>query len=342
MTDETVLITGATGFIAGHCIEDLLRHGYRVRGTVRDLTRARVDHLHEIARATGGDLEFVEADLGADRGWRDAVAGCDYVWHVASPAPKSAPRHADEVVRPAVDGTLRVLRAARASGTVRRVVLTSSIDAVRSGYGRRELRHRDESDWSRPEQSDAYARSKTLAERAAWDLVREGSSDLELVSINPGLVLGPLQPGNAQANVSVEVIRLLLARKLPLVPRLGFAVVDVRDVAIAHRLAMLSPIAAGNRYILAGEPMWYPEIATLLHRELGPRGFRIPTRPMPRWLMWTVGRFDRTVRTALPYVDVPALVSSDKASRDLGWLARPAQLSIMDTAERLIELGLAR
>jgi nucleoside-diphosphate-sugar epimerase len=296
-----------------------------------------------MARATGGELELVEAGLGADIGWREAVAGCDYVWHVASPAPKGVPRDPDELVRPAVDGTLRVLRAAQASGSVRRVVLTSSIDAVRSGHGRHDVRERDESDWSRPQHSDAYARSKTLAERAAWDFVRDGGGDLELVSINPGLVLGPLhRTGSGQANVSVEVIRLLLARELPLVPRLGFAIVDVRDVAAAHRLAMLSPVAPGNRYIVAGEPMWFPEIAALLHRELGPRGFRVPTRPMPTWLMWTVGRFDRTVRTALPYVDVPALVSSTKACRELGWTPRPAKLSIMDTAESLIDRGLAR
>ncbi len=338
MAQETVLVTGATGFIAGHCIAELLQHGYRVRGTVRDLATAEVKRLRDLPGASDATLELVEASLDADAGWPEAVAGCDYVWHVASPAPKRAPRDPDEVVRPAVDGTVRVFKAARQSSSVRRVVLTSSIDAIRAGYGRREARERDESDWSRPERSDAYARSKTLAERAAWEYV--AGSDLELVSINPGLVLGPLH--SPAANVSVEVVRLLLARELPLVPRLGFAVADVRDIAAAHRLAMTTPGAAGTRYICAGEPMWYPEIAALLRRELGSRGFRVPTRTMPRWLMWTVSRFDRTVRTALPYVDVPALVSSAKAREELGWVTRPAEVSIIDTARSLIDHGLVR
>lgn len=335
MAGETVLVTGATGFVAGHCIEELLRQGYRVRGTVRDPARARVGHLRELARATGADLELVQASLDADDGWPAAMAGCRLVLHVASPTPKRAPRHPDEVIRPAVDGTLRVLRAAEASATVRRVVVTSSIDAIRSGYGPGEVRERDESDWSQLDRSDAYARSKTLAERAAWEFVR--GSGLELVVVNPGLVLGPLH--RPEPNVSVEVIRLLLAHELPLVPRLGFSVVDVRDVAVAHRLAMEMPGAAGKRYICAGEPIWYPEIAAILHRELNQYGYRIPTRTMPHWLMWTIGRVDRTVRTALPYVDVPALVSSERAWRELDWTSRPARTSIMDTARSLIEHG---
>jgi nucleoside-diphosphate-sugar epimerase len=334
-----VLVTGATGFIAGHCIEELLTHGYAVRGSVRNLATADVVHLHVLAERTGGSLELVEARLDADAGWAEAVDGCSYVWHLASPNPPEVPKDEDELIGPAVDGTLRVLRAAAASGTVRRVVLTSSIDAIRHGSDGDEARVRTEADWSDVERSGPYAKSKVYAERAAWDFVRD--ERLELVTINPGLVLGPLQ--RAERTTSIEVIRLLLAHEVPAVPRLAFAVVDVRDVAIAHRLATEVPEAAGNRYICAGEHMWMGDMAALLAAELGPRGYRIPTRPMPYWLMWTIARFNKAVRLALGLVGVPALVSADKAHQELGWAAaHPARVSILDTAESLLQHGVVR
>lgn len=338
MADTTVLVTGATGFIAGHCIQELLAHGYAVRGTVRNLATAKVAHLHALAADIGGKLELVEARLDADAGWAEAVDGCAHVWHLASPNPPEAPEDENEVIRPAVDGALRVLRAAAASGTVRRVVLTSSIDAIRYGHDRTDHRMLTEADWSNVDRSGPYPKSKVYAERAAWEFVRD--KPLELVSVNPGLVLGPLL--YAQRTTSIEVIRLLLARKMPAVPRLGFAVVDVRDIAVAHRLAMEIPEAAGNRYICAGEHLWMGEIARVLATAFGPRGYRIPTRPLPYWLMWILARFDRTMRLALDYVGVPALVSSDKAKRELGWTARPARESIVDTADSLLRLGVVR
>ena len=261
------------------------------------------------------------------------------MWHLASPNPPQVPKDEDELIRPAVEGTLRVLRAAAASGTVGRVVLTSSIDAIRHGHDAADHRVRTEADWSNAERSGPYPKSKVYAERAAWDFVRD--QPLELVTINPGLVLGPLL--HAQRTTSIEVIRLLLAREMPAVPRLGFAVVDVRDIAIAHRRATEIPEAAGNRYICAGEHLWMGEIAAVLADELGPRGYRIPTRPMPYWLMWTVARFNKTVRLGLDLVGVPALVSADKAERTLGWTAtRPARDSILDTAESLLRHGIVR
>jgi len=331
-------VTGATGFIAGHCIEELLTHGYPVRGTVRDLATADVAHLHAIAERTGGSLELVEARLDADGGWTEAVAGCAYVWHVASPNPPEVPKHEDELIRPAVDGTLRVLRAAAASGTVRRIVLTSSIAAIVAGYDKSDRRVRTEADWSNVDGSTAYPKSKFYAERAAWDFVRDHG--LELVTINPGLVLGPLL--HAERTGSVEVIRQLLSREVPAVPRIGFAPVDVRDIAIAHRLAMQTPEAAGNRYICAGGPMWMGDIAAVLAEEFGPRGYRIPTRPLPYWLMWTIARFNPTVRFALDFVGRLQLVSSDKAERELGWTTRPARESIVDTADSLLRYGVVR
>jgi dihydroflavonol-4-reductase len=333
--DTTVLVTGATGFIAGHCVQELLTHGYAVRGSVRSLATADVAHLRAIAARTGGSLELVEARLDADDGWAEAVEGATFVWHVASPNPPEVPRHEDELIRPAVDGTLRVLRAAADSGTVRRVVLTSSIDAITRGHDPADTRVRTEADWSTLDHAGAYTKSKVYAERAAWDFVQD--RPLELVSVNPGLVLGPLL--HAERTASVEVIRKLLARELPATPRIGFAVVDVRDVAAAHRLATEVPAAAGNRYICAGRHMWMGEMAAVLAAELGPRGYRIPTRRLPYWLMWAIGRFDKAVRLALTFADVTWAVSADKAAGELGWTMRPAERSVLDTADSLLEFG---
>jgi nucleoside-diphosphate-sugar epimerase len=332
-----VLVTGATGFIAGHGIEDLLTHGYEVRGTVRDLATADVEHLRAIAQRSPGSLELVEATLDADTGWATAVEGVSYVWHMASPNPPAVPRHEEELIRPAVDGTLRVLRAAAASGTVRRVVMTSSIDAIVRGYDRTDTRLRTESDWSNPDRSAPYAKSKFYAERAAWNFVASMAPQLELVAINPGLVLGPLL--HAERPTSLEVVRLLMAGAMPAVPRISFAVADVRDVVRAHRLAMETPHAAGKRYIAAGEHTWMGHIAALLHAQFAARGYRIPTRPMPYWLLWTSARFDPTVRLALDFVGVPTNVSSARARRELGWTARPAAESIHEAAESLVRFG---
>jgi nucleoside-diphosphate-sugar epimerase len=338
-----VLVTGASGFIAGHCVRELLEHGYAVRGTVRDLSAVdKIAHLRDMAARLGGSLAFVEAELGADRGWAEAVAGCTGVLHVASPNPPEVPKNEDELIRPAVDGTVRVLRACADSGTVRRAVLTSSIAAVVSGHDRGERTVRTEHDWSDPTRTTAYQKSKTLAERAAWDLVGSLPADrrFELVAVNPGLVFGPMP--RAGAGTSVQVIVKLLNREVPGSPRIGFATVDVRDVAIAHRLALEVPHAAGNRYICAGDHLWMREIAEILAAEFNRRGYRVPTGGLPYWLMWTIARFDKAVRLALDYVDRPELVSAEKARRELGWSMRPVRDSIIETAYSLIEHRMVR
>jgi dihydroflavonol-4-reductase len=317
---ERVLVTGASGFIARQVVADLRAHGYVVRGTAR--------------RPVEGLDDVVTADLAADAGWAEAVAGCDYVLHVASPFPNGVPKSDDELVRPAVDGTLRVLRAAVDAG-VKRVVLTSSIAAIVSGHD--DDRVRSETDWSDVDHSSAYAKSKTLAERAAWDFARE--SGLSLVALNPGMVLGPLTgPG---VNTSLDVVRRLLVRDVPGSPRMGFSLVDVRDVAVAHRLAMESPKAPGNRYVLAGDFMWMREIAAVLAEEFNPRGYRVPTGAMPTWLLRLVALFDPSVRQALDFVGRRELVTAEKARTELEWSMRPVRDTILDTANSLIEKGLA-
>jgi nucleoside-diphosphate-sugar epimerase len=334
-----VLVTGATGFIAGHAIEELIKGGHEVRGTVRSLRdAARVAHLHRTAESLGGRLELVEADLAQDAGWDAAVAGQEYVLHMASPFPATPPRDEAELVRPAVDGTLRVLEASARAG-VRRVVMTSSLAAITSGRSGDEGRPRTEADWSDADRSAPYAKSKTLAERAAWGFAAE-HPELELVVINPGLVLGPLQ--HAAAGTSVALVRRLLNRELPAVPELGFAPVDVRDVARAHVLALETPGAAGNRYICAGSNVWFGDMARMLGEEFGPQGYRVPQRRMPYWMLWAVGRFDREVRLGLDFVGSAELVSSDKAHQELGWSMRPVRETLADTGRSLIELGIVR
>ncbi len=341
MTTETrplVLVTGATGYIAGHCIRELLEHGYRVRGTVRSLADpTKTEHLRRIAAQLGGSLELVEAELTADRGWRDAAAGCTYVQHVASPFPAEVPKDEMDLIRPAVDGAKRVLQASADSGTVKRVVMTSSVAAVAFGHKDSNGAVRTEADWSIAENCDAYPKSKTLAERAAWDFVAAlpQPKRFELTVINPGFVLGPLL--NADQGTSGELVRKLMAREMPACPEIGFAPVDVRDVAIAHRLAMELPQAAGNRYICAGEHLWVQDMAKVLAAEFNPRGYRVPTGHLPYWLMWVFARFDKAVRLALTFVGRKELVSSAKAQRELGWTMRPVRESIVDTARTMIE-----
>jgi len=341
MTTETrplVLVTGATGYIAGHCIRELLEHGYRVRGTVRSLADpTKTEHLRRIAAQLGGSLELVEADLTADRGWRDAAAGCTYVQHVASPFPAEVPKDEMDLIGPAVDGAKRVLQASADSGTVKRVVMTSSVAAVAFGHKDSNGAVRTEADWSIAENCDAYPKSKTLAERAAWEFVAALPAEqrFELAVINPGFVLGPLL--NADQGTSGELVRKLMAREMPACPEIGFAPVDVRDVAIAHRLAMELPQAAGNRYICAGEHLWVQDMAKVLAAEFNPRGYRVPTGHLPYWLMWVFARFDKAVRLALTFVGRKELVSSAKAQRELGWTMRPVRESIVDTARTMIE-----
>lgn len=333
-----VLVTGATGFIAGHVIVELLDHGYAVRGTVRNPRDTRkYAHLAEYASRIGGELTFVGADLDRDAGWADAVADCDHVLHVASPFPSTPPDDARKLIRPAVDGTLRVLRACAAADRVRRVVVTSSIVAIAHGHD--DDAPRTEADWTVVERSPAYPQSKTLAERAAWDFIATLPADrgLELVVVNPGMVLGPML--SPETSTSHEPVRRLLGGRTPGVPRVGWAMVDVRDLAVAHRLAMEVPGAAGNRYICAGEHVWMQEMAEVLAAEFGPHGFRVPTRGLPDRLVRGVALVDPGLRLTVPTLGRVERLSADKARRELGWTMRPVRETLRDTADSLLRHG---
>ncbi len=340
MESERVLVTGATGFVATHCIKVLLERGYRVRGSVRKLEGgdrvARVMREH-VGSAEG--LEFAQAELTSEAGWSRAVDGCQVVLHVASPLPMAPPKDPDDLIVPARDGALHVLKAA-AAARVRRVVMTSSTAAVVYGHARDGSKTYDESTWSTlgPEVG-AYEKSKTIAERAAWDFVQSlpASEKLELVTLNPGLVLGPLL--GPETSTSGEVVRKLLSRELPGVPDIGFACVDVRDVAEAHRLAMITPEAAGRRFILAIEHASLSDVAAILAKHFGPRGFRIPTRRVPGWVLRLVATWDRTAALAVQELGKRQDVSSQSARDVLGWQPRGLETMVVDMAESMIRYG---
>src|SRR5450755_111720 len=339
----TVLVTGGSGFIGAHCILQLLAAGYRVRTTVRNLKReADVRTMLKEGGAEPGDLlSFFAADLEKDAGWASAVAGCDYVLHVASPLPPSTPKHEDELIVPAREGTLRVLRAARGAG-VKRVVVTSSFAAI--GYG-----HKDQTtpftkkDWTDPNGDDVtpYVKSKTLAERAAWDFVAKEGGDLELSVVNPVGVFGPvLGPDYAS---SILIVQRLMDGAIPGAPKLYFGVVDVRDVADLHLRAITHPAAKRERFLaMAGEVMSILDIAKVLKSRMGAAAKRVPTRELPNWLVRLVALRDPALKAVLPGLGKIKNATNEKARRVLGWAPRSKEESIMATAESLVRLGLLK
>ena len=331
-SESPVLVTGATGFIGQHCIAALLERGHRVRGTVRKAERANAVRDVLSKHVDVSRLEFAVTDLDHDAGWDNALRGCRHVMHVASPLPTRPPKHEDDVIIPAREGTLRVLRAARDAGT-KRVVLTSSLSAVIFTKNRSERTHSEE-DWSDDERLGAYDKSKTFAERAAWDFARSTGGSLELVAINPGLVLGPLLGRDTSA--SAEVVRRLLAREVPASPRIGWAVADVRDVAEAHVAAMFTPEAANQRFCCATGHAWMPDIASILHQHFGPRGFRVPTRTLPDVVMRAMALFDPSLRMVVHKLGRRVDVSTEKIMRILQWRPRSIRHAVVDMGESLI------
>jgi dihydroflavonol-4-reductase len=334
---KTVLVTGGSGFLGGWCAIELLRRGYRVRTTVRELSREAA--LRDaIARQVdaGERLSVTAADLRGDEGWEGAVDGCNYVLHVASPFPPIQPKDPNELIVPAREGTLRVLRASLDAG-VERVVVTSSIAAITGGR-RPSSQPLTEEDWSDPDNPmlTPYARSKTLAERAAWDLVRERGEAERLAVVNPGAILGPVLSDDR--SYSIEMIERLL-RGLPGVPRIGFNIVDVRDVADLHLRAMSAPEAGGERLTAVASFEWMGQVAEVLRDRLGEAAAKVPKRTVPNLLVRAMGLFDPGIRTVVNQLGRRTEVSSDKAKTLLGWSPRLTQETIVDCARSLIDHG---
>jgi dihydroflavonol-4-reductase len=327
---DTVLVTGGTGFVGGWCIKLLLDRGYRVRTTVRDLSREA-----DVRAAIGCDddrLSFVRADLTGNAGWDEAVAGCAYVLHVASPLVGGSARNADEAIVPARDGTLRVLTAATKAG-VKRVVMTSAATAARAPLGSGIVN--DETVWADPTRRkfDPYRLSKILAERAAWDFIATAQGATELTTILPGAVFGPVLARDQQG--SVQLIGGLLDGRPPRLPRFGFWVVDVRDLADLHIRAMIAPEAAGDRFMAVGEFQWFEQVAATLRARLGDRAANVPTRTLPDVAVKLIALFNPRIRMLAAEVGIRNETSSAKARRVLGFDPRPVAETIVDCAESL-------
>ena len=336
---KTVLVTGGSGFLGSWCVIELLRRGYRVRTTVRDLSREAEVRAAVAAEVDAADrLSVLAADLRDEGGWGQAVEGCEYVLHVASPFPPVQPDDPDELIVPAREGTLRVLKASLDAG-VERIVVTSSVAAITGGRGR-PSRPLTEEDWSDPDNPrlSPYARSKTIAERAAWDLMRERGETAKLATVNPGAILGPVLSDDR--SYSLEAIERLL-RGVPGVPRIGFSFVDVRDVVDLELRAMTAPEAGGERFIAATPFLWMSEVAKVLRDRLGEAAAKVPKRTVPDLLVRGMAIFDPSIRSVTGQLGRKTELSGKKAEDLLGWSPRPAEETIVDCAHSLIDRGIA-
>lgn len=338
MSQGKVIVSGASGYIAGFTIKQLVVEGWTVRGTIRNLANA--DAVRANLGLDASQLALSAADLTSDTGWAEAAEGCDYVLHIASPLPVGVPKNDDELIVPARDGALRVLRAARDAG-VKRVVMTSSTAAICYGVAEKR-RIFTEADWTDPSHPDTYAyvRSKVIAERAARDFMATEGGAMEFCTINPGLVLGPVLGSDYSG--SLAAVQKMLNGDLPGLPHIGFPVCDVRDIADAHVRAMTLPGLNGERFLCTAETLWLSDVAAILKSRLGDRAKRVPTIRLPDFLVRLSGLFDPEIKMVLPELGRERICDSSHARAVLGWKPRAPAESIVDTARSLIEHGLVK
>jgi dihydroflavonol-4-reductase len=335
---STVLVSGGSGYIAGFLIRQLVSEGWTVHTTVRSL--AKEDAVRQLLAVDNSRLKFFAADLNADAGWAEAMAGCSHVAHVASPLPAGVPKDANELIVPARDGALRALRAAKAAG-VKRFVMTSSVAAIAYGRGRG-VHHFTEADWtdlSKPGISP-YIQSKTIAERAAREWMAKEGGAMAFVSICPSVVLGPVWSRDYSA--SVVVVKKLLDGSLGACPDIGFGVVDVRDLADLHVRALKAPGMAGERFIANDRFLKLREIADVLRAQLGPQAHKVTTRNAPDWAVRIAALFVPVAKAVVGELGSVRHQSPAHAKAVLGWATRPAEQSIVDTARALLDLGLVK
>lgn len=335
---DTVLVSGGSGFIAGYLIRQLVAEGWLVHTTVRNL--AKEDGIRRLLRVDNSRLRFFAADLTNDAGWREAMAGCGHVAHVASPVPAKAVKEPNELIVPAREGALRALRAAKAAG-VKRFVMTSSVAAIAYGHPRGEYTF-TEADWTDLTHPDSYAyvKSKTIAERAARDWVKAEGGDITFCTVNPAVVLGPVWSDDLSA--SIEVVKKLLEGSMFGCPDFGWGIVDVRDVADLHVRALRAPNMGGERFIASGPFLKMIDIAHILKERLGSEARRVPTRKLPDILVKFSALFDPVIRQVVGELGKVKNLNAGHAKAVLGWTARPPEVSIVDTARSLIELGIVK
>ncbi|WP_120715889.1 NAD-dependent epimerase/dehydratase family protein [Tsuneonella amylolytica] len=337
----TALVTGGTGYIGGEVITRLLRKGWTVHTTVRSKAKSERALYGRWAGAEDR-LRVFEADLMDDAGWAEANAGCTHVAHVASPFPVGIPKHEDELVVPAREGTLRALRFAHAAG-IGHFVQTSSSAAIAYGHPASKTTF-DERDWTNPDAPgiQPYIKSKTVAERAARDWVADNAPDMAFCSINPVAVLGPVASHDFAA--SIEIVRRLLTGEIPAIPNIGLTTVDVRDVADLHVLALEADrdTIRGERFAAAADFFWMADIARILRAELGPKAAKIPTRRMPDFVLKIMALFSSEIRQVSGEVGKRKVVSGAHAKDVLGWTTIPGKQTIVDTANSLIQHGIVR
>lgn len=335
---KNVLVTGASGFIGSHCIIQLLEKGYHVRGAIRVLERSQ-SLQHILSRHTDtSQLSFVECDLLNDAGWDCAMADIDYVLHLASPLPRITPKNDDDLVIPAREGALRALKAA-IKANVKRFVMTSSVAAI--GYSHGEIdRPFNENDWSDPASTDnsSYTRSKTIAEKSVREYLEQNPTSMSFCTINPAAVLGPvLEP---DYGTSPEIVLKLLKGDFPGIPRLGFPLVDVRDVADLHIRAMESDQVNLDRLIASNDFLWVEEIAQILKQSHPDFSHKLPRYKLPNWMVKLAALMDPVTRGVTFELGIKREFDASLAKEKLGWQSRPNKEAIIATANTLIEQGL--
>jgi len=329
---EKVLVTGASGFIAEHCIIELLKNGYSVKGSLRSMNREQ--EVRDAVKTETDDtkLEFCKLDLLEDDGWEDAMWDCDYLMHVASPFVIEDPKDENELIKPAKEGTLRALNAAKKAG-IKRVVLTSSVAAVNSHMMSGTSDHTTWTDIN-SKYVTPYQKSKTIAEKAAWDFYnnQDNSNKMELAVINPGGVMGP-QLGNDLGGASTQIVSQLISGKFPMIPALSFPFIDVRDVAILHLKAMTTPDADGKRFIAAhSEPTWMYEVAEVLSAA----GYeKIKLKKAPSFMLKLIGLFDNKTKSLVPMLDKYVPCDNSQTVKILNWEPMPWEQAFIEHAKSI-------
>jgi len=340
--DKTVLVTGGSGFIAVHCILKLLQQGYTVRTTLRSLNRQ--NEVKQMLKAGGissfDNLSFIEANLSDTNNWNEAVKGCGYVLHVASPTPAIKFKHEDELINPAKDGVLNVLRASK-DANVKRVVLTSAFGAIGMGHKNHTTPY-TENDWTNLHAGiHPYQKSKTIAEQTAWQFIKKEGGHLELSTVNPVGVMGPLL--GADYSHSHQMIRQMLEGTIKACPKITSCYVDVRDVADLHLLAMTSPKAKGERFLATtGDALSMLDVAKILKRRLGDDAKKVPVKELPNWKLRMAALINPSLKMLVTLLGQYMQASGEKAGNLLNWSPRPNEEAIAATAESLLKLGLIK